>query len=462
MNLDKAKLLENHPRVQRVYENKVVRTTVALIAIGGLALGSLELVKGRGSDNTSKSEINTRAAANDCVDFQSSNSSSNPNTYFSTSFLPKPETAVNSDISAQNYVNQLFGKTGPLAGKNGDINSLAAIMATVVVPAQEGAISNPKYSYVDTFNQEVARYSVAGGEGTKAAALDCKTTFDTVLQVEGYNTDWVQAGADVTEFEAQRNSNNTIDGMKLVQMHADQNMQGIEFKLNQDVKGLKGFTEILVSTNPTTAGEIFAEGTIVQPSTSNNKQKNQGSSGSNNKNTTNKNTTNKNTTTTTSESSNPNNNKNTTTTTVHSGSGETTTTIVKKGPGGTTTTTIGRGPGGTTTTTTTPEGTTTTTTPEGTTTTTVPRPTTTTTTPEGTTTTTTPEGTTTTTVPRPTTTTTVPRPTTTTTVPHPTTTTTTPPTTTTTVPPTTTTTQPKGTPGPVPCSQYNPVPGCIN
>jgi hypothetical protein len=62
--------------------------------------------------------------------------------------------------------------------------------------------------------------------------------------------------------------------MKLEHERADQTLEGLVLKLNRDVKrvdgvSLKGFTEILISTNPSTAGEIFAKGIKIQPNSSN-------------------------------------------------------------------------------------------------------------------------------------------------------------------------------------------------
>ncbi len=438
MNSESVRSIENRNGLQRLWHDKTARIVAgAALVLAGVTAYEFTGNSGSG-DNTNRASIDITTAKSECADFQSSDSSANPINYYSQAFLPKPEKAVNSDVTAQNYVNQLFGSTGPLAGKNGDINSLAAIMATVVVPAQEGAISDPHYSYVDTFNQEVARYQVTGGEGVKAAALDCTTAINTIVQVEGYNSDWIQAGAQVTEFKALRDSSNEIVGMKLEPVRADQTLAGIDIKLNGDVKGLKGFTEILIATNPTDAGEIFAAGTLVQPEAANNTHQKQGPSGTNQ-------------TSVPKQGKNNKNNKEPISTGTNTGSHN-----GNSGKGS------GKG-GGKNTTTTQPGPSTTTTQPKGgeptppscnqynpcapvepapvTTTTEKPAPVT-----------------TTTEKPAPVTTTTVKPPTTTTTVKPPTTTTTVkPPTTTTTVPPTTTTTAPKGSEPPPPvCNQYNP------
>ena len=308
-------------------------------------------------------------------------------------------------------------------------------MSTVSVAAAQGAISNPNYNYVDIFDQETARYHVSGGEGVTAAAADCAVALDTLVQVESYSDDWIEGGAAVTEFTAVRNSKNDIVGMKLEHERADQTMEGLVLKLNKDVKPvdgvtLKGFTEILISTNPSTAGEIFAAGTVIQPESTNDTHKKQGPTGSSKETTTKTGTAEKNT-----GGSKTGGNKGT-----GAGKGTTTGTAPTKGTGG----------GGTTTTTgTTPSG------PTGT----IPGgPTGTIPSGPGETTTTLPETPTTTTPPETTTTTTPP---TTTTTKPPTTTTTVPPTTTTTPPPTTTTTGTKSSPSPVPCNPFNPEPGCV-
>jgi len=401
---------------QRIAHSKITRIGGAVAIVAGVSFGAYELGdSGNNSSSPLKAphEITIKNTNGECADFTSSNSSSDPNSYFADAFLPMPNKAVDSDRTAQAYVNQLFGKTGPLAGKKGDVQSLAAIMSTVVVPAQKGAISDPNYSYVDIFSSESARYHVSGGEGTVAAAKDCETAYHTIIQVDSYNTDFIEAGAVVTEFVAERNKDNDIVGMKLVREHADQKIEGIDLKLNDSAKGLKGFTEVIIATNPTDAGKIFAAGPLVQPESSNNTHDKKGPSGTSKKTTSNHGVTKKN-------------------------GGGVSKTGTKKGTTGTGTGTTGTGPGngggGTTTGTTPGNG-------NGT----SPGP------GNG-------GGETTTTTGVPTTTTTE-APTTTTTE-APTTTTTEAPTTTTTVPPTTTTTQPKGAPDPVPCNPYNPQPGC--
>ena len=270
-----------HYGLRHPIEKYGFKKTIIVGVVGAVAVGALGYAVGEAQNNLTSSpsvsnpnEISLTTADIGCSNFESSNSSSNPNTYYVDAFLPKPMKPVTSNETAQNYVNQLFSKTGPLAGKNGDIESLAAIMSTVVVPAQQGAISNPNYNYVDIFDQEIARYHVSGGEGVTAAAADCAVALDTLVQVESYNDDWIESGADVTEFIAVRNSKNDIVGMKLEHERADQTLEGLVLKLNRDVKrvdgvSLKGFTEILISTNPSTAGEIFAKGIKIQPNSSN-------------------------------------------------------------------------------------------------------------------------------------------------------------------------------------------------
>jgi hypothetical protein len=407
---------ENHGRIYGVAHNRLAQVGAAALIAGGALLG---FGLSNDSHNPSKSPKTDGASLSltnpECADFQSTDASSNPLNSYIGAFLPKPKEGVVNQVTADSYINQVFGASGPLAGKNGDVESLAGIMSTVVDPAQAKSITESNYNYVNDFNSELSRYQVTGGSGRIAAAKSCALALKTVVEVQGYKSNWIKQGAPITEFHADRDkiSKNEIYGMTLVNSHANEDESGILLEFNGDTRGLQGFDKVLLVTNPDQAGELIAEGTIVQPNTSNNKQKDQGSSGSNNENNS---TSNKSTGKSGGKSGkegnkhgkgNSGNGSGPTGNAPTPGSGK----LPGSGNGG------GEGQGSGSTTTTTIE---------------TPTPTT----------TTTEAPTTTTTIPKtPTTTTTVPKtPTTTTTVPKTPTTTTT-----TTVPPTTTTTQPKGT-----------------
>src|ERR1035438_9522567 len=136
--------VKEHSRINSLAHNKLAVAAVAALAVGGTLIGLEASGTFNGSDATA---LSTNGLSNECSDFTNTNSAANPNKYLDGAFLPKPNTPVNNPSKATKYIGQIFGSQGPLAGKNGDNGSLAGIMSAVVVPAEQGAISNPNYNY---------------------------------------------------------------------------------------------------------------------------------------------------------------------------------------------------------------------------------------------------------------------------------------------------------------------------
>jgi hypothetical protein len=185
-----------------------------------------------------------------CDDFQSSFAAANPALYNAEAFAPKAENVSNAD-QAKNYVNHLFDENGPLAGK-GDIESLAAFMSTIVLPAQQGAVNPADYNYKEAYIQRVQTYQTP--QGREQAVKDCKIAFNTLIQEVGYEDAWLRPGAPVTMFAAVRGDQNRIESAQFRPgVVADEPLSAIVFKLRESSKGLKGATEV----------GLLSDGTLV-------------------------------------------------------------------------------------------------------------------------------------------------------------------------------------------------------
>ena len=405
----------------------VAKALGALVLAGAATFATVDLLNGGNGNHLTLSQQKIAEINSNCNNLVDANSAANPNLYDYRAFLPK-DTKPLTESTAASYIYSFFGPNGPLAGKV-DIGSLAAVEATIAIPAGLSSLissynhgPDTTLNYEGYFSEVESTFNAPTG-GKQSEIKACEDDFKIMASDAQFTNSFAQNGESVTIIEPIRNKKDIITGMRYEPKTVNGSLSGIEFKAGS---GQTGYPEVLLDQE----GVLYVKGALNLPKPKPEHQ---------------------NPTTTTTEHQNP-----TTTTTEHQNPTTTTTESKQNNNGngnnsGNNNKDTGKKSGGNT----------------GnkpgpgkkhggkkhgghhgnhpTTTTTEPHPTTTTTEPHPTTTTTEPHPTTTTTVPYhpPTTTTTVP-PTTTTTVPYhpPTTTTTVPPTTTTTLPPTTTTTGP--------------------
>ncbi len=258
-------LVSNHEQIERNNISSRLRTALAL----GLVVASSAIGINACSDSAEKAAAaptTDKEAAEMCNDFESSNAAANGSKYNTpNAFMPKTG-KIDKSSQVREYIQSLFNENGPLAG-NGDEASLAAIMATVVVPAHDGAVTDINFNYEAAYNARIAAYQ--GADGKKVAIADCKLAWKTLNQVAAYNDNWAQKGEQITEFQAVRDvdnadekKRNNIVGMQLAQGISTETLKGIEFKLRKTAKGVDGFQEILLSTNEEGEldGRIFIRG----------------------------------------------------------------------------------------------------------------------------------------------------------------------------------------------------------
>lgn len=225
-----------------------------LVATGALALGACSGDK----EPTDTVPTSRKDAVEQCDKFEGADAAANGSKYLSEAFLPKGK--VENNKQAMEYIHELFDKNGPLAGE-GDIASLAAIMAAVVEPANDGVVTDINYDYFATFQNRIAAYQ--GKDGQDAAAKDCKTAWDTLTQVAEYDGNWAQKGEEVTEFVAVRDVENEdealqnrIIGMNFSKGATNETLKGIALELRGTSKELDGFVEVLITED----GRIFVKG----------------------------------------------------------------------------------------------------------------------------------------------------------------------------------------------------------
>ncbi len=253
----------------------VVAGGVALTLLGGAAATFIN-----NSNNHPGSGVGPEAASaatnsgEACADFVASDAgTNNPVRFNSGSFLPRA--AITSPDSAKNYIGALFAQGGTVAG--GSPDTLAALMATSVIPGTREDANDPNYNYIAAFNDRIAAYSTA--QGQEAAQADCKEAYDFVTQVAEYTDDWAQPGEPVSEFRATRSKNYEINGAELTKPQvATKVFKGIELKLRSTTKevngqDLQGFPSVLI----TEEGQIFVKG--LKPAQSGQSHKHRGIAG---------------------------------------------------------------------------------------------------------------------------------------------------------------------------------------
>ncbi|HSW85515.1 MAG TPA: hypothetical protein VLF79_02800 [Candidatus Saccharimonadales bacterium] len=229
----------------------------AAVAISGLALaGVYEVGKGgagNSPDITPPALASSGGTSEACLNYTPEDLTTNASNYLPDAFLPKTE--INSSETSMQEVNSLFAKDGAITDKH----TLAAIMATVVLPSLKGNVGNTNFDYVQAYTDRVAAYD----QDSELAGRDCNIAADVLVQVAGYNSAWNKPGAPVSKFEANRdNSSYEITSAALTAPKTVlQTLSGTEFKLRDTTKGvngeqLQGFPSVLVTPD----GEIFLQG----------------------------------------------------------------------------------------------------------------------------------------------------------------------------------------------------------
>ncbi|GAC1391511.1 MAG: hypothetical protein NVSMB46_04300 [Candidatus Saccharimonadales bacterium] len=187
--------------------------------------------------------------------------------YRPDAFLPETD-KTNSHDAVLPYINSIF-KDGPVAATTNQ-DTLAALMAVVGTPAQigQGQDHNIDYSYQTEFHKKVSTYKAPNG--VQVAKQDCATLYTTLSEVADYSDNWVQNGEKVTGFFDKRNTEKNANNYKITdeviptEKVADHQYKGIQLKLSRQTKGLKGFTEVLISTDSEHKddGDIYIKGAI--------------------------------------------------------------------------------------------------------------------------------------------------------------------------------------------------------
>jgi len=171
------------------------RRVAAGLLVATLGVGSLVACS---SENTSNTGSATDTHVAFCGELTFSNAAADSTIYGSEAALPKQPT-VHGPSEVAPYINSLFDKNGPLAGK-GDAASLALIEAAVTEPAQDHKVFDPKRSIIGAFDSKASEY--AGPNGLTTAKADCNASFDVLSQVAKYNNRWAAKGGQVLGYLA--------------------------------------------------------------------------------------------------------------------------------------------------------------------------------------------------------------------------------------------------------------------
>lgn len=225
--------------------------TAGVVCAGLITFGIVNANTGESSANdTSDTVANGYNVENGCDNLTDAQAARNGDNYIPEAFLPGYD-----GISAKAYVDMLFDQDGPLSNK-GDLDSLAAFMATVTSPANDGKEVNPDYNYSETFKNKVAQYK---SDGLGAAREDCALSYDTAVQTAQYANTWEHAGATVTAFHAVRDADNNIIDMIPQKIVLGEDLSGVSFMVRGSSEGVDGFTEVLVSKD----GIMYVKGITV-------------------------------------------------------------------------------------------------------------------------------------------------------------------------------------------------------
>ena len=258
-----AQLYEGQPSV---YDAEAgFATGKTLIAIGAVTVAAFGGVWGLGLLDKHQNESGAANAGNNtntkyCSELTFSNAAADSTKYISEAGLPK--SSVKSGEQVRPYIQGLFGKDGPLAGK-GDAASLALVDGAITEPAQDHRLFDPKRSVIGAFDRKASEYS--GPNGATTAANDCVATYNVLTQVSTYNEKWAAKGAKVVIFKANRDAANKITGFTAENYVAAADLTGIELKFQNTNKSVDDFGDYLISTAPGTEGDLLTHGTITEP-----------------------------------------------------------------------------------------------------------------------------------------------------------------------------------------------------
>ena len=229
--------------------------SAALLGGAGIAVGGEALFSGNGGSGPQATAVeNANTSGEACNNYQAADLTNNPEHYLSDAFLPK--TPIDSPSTSLQEVTGLFAQKGAIT----DPVTLAALMATVVQPSEKGTVNDPNYDYRQAFRNYMANYATPNS----TAAQDCKTAYDVLIQVGGYNASWAKPGEKVSQFMAVRDGQYNITDAELTNpqvVQGDHSLSGTEFVLRDTTKGLngenlQGFASVLV----TPEGEIYLKG----------------------------------------------------------------------------------------------------------------------------------------------------------------------------------------------------------
>jgi hypothetical protein len=226
----------------------------SLIAGAGIVIGVEGLSGNGGSGPQATAVENANNSGEACNNYQAADLTNNPENYLSDAFLPK--TVIDSPSTSQKEVTGLFAQKGAIT----DPVTLAALMATVVQPSEKGTVNDPNYDYRQAFRSYIGNYSTPNS----TAAKDCKTAYDVLIQVGGYNASWAKPGEKVSQFQALRDGQYNITDAEVTKpevVQGDHPLSGTEFVLRDTTKGLngenlQGFASVLV----TAEGKIYLKG----------------------------------------------------------------------------------------------------------------------------------------------------------------------------------------------------------
>jgi hypothetical protein len=157
-------------------------------------------------------------------------------------FLPSGN--LTSDSIAANYIRNLSGPSGPLAGK-ASAESLSAIDAAISGPAGQIG-STADWSYIQRYNQDMGK--LKGPDGQTFAVQLCKTAYSDMGRTYKYDSSAIGKGEQFTQLTK-------VNGrMVYVQHKADKTLAGATFQIqneassntNQNLAPLHGFTEVSI------------------------------------------------------------------------------------------------------------------------------------------------------------------------------------------------------------------------
>jgi hypothetical protein len=234
---------------------KLRTAAIAAVAVLGLGVGARGVFGGGnegGGNGTTATTTPVGGYDTDsgCDVFVDAQAATEGNLYDSKAFLPKFE---KDDSNAKVVIDNLFNTNGPLSNK-GDIDSLAAFMAVIGTPANDGKAVDPTFNHGEEFRRKVATYR---SNGLNEARQDCAEAYDTAVQTAQYEQKWANEGDTVTLIEAIRDEDNNIIGMIPTKTVTGADLGGVSFEVRNTSDGVDGFTSVLYHEGD---GKLFVKG----------------------------------------------------------------------------------------------------------------------------------------------------------------------------------------------------------